>query len=65
MSLSATVFASLRRSMNALMQYLKRKQLIKKTGPEFSAPYTLTEEGHAVLAEMTRRKGRLDFLACE
>ena len=25
-------------SINALMQYLKRKHLVKKTGPEFEAP---------------------------
>jgi ParB-like chromosome segregation protein Spo0J/predicted transcriptional regulator len=42
-------------SINALMQYLKRKQLVKKTGQEFSAPYSLTGEGRAALAEMTRR----------
>jgi hypothetical protein len=41
--------------MNALMQYLKRKHLVKKTGQEFNAPYSLTDEGHAALAEMTRR----------
>jgi hypothetical protein len=29
-------------SINALMQYLKRKHLVKKTGQEFSAPYALT-----------------------
>jgi len=44
-----------RQSINALMQYLKRKRLVKKTGPEFEAPYSLTEEGRAALAEMTRR----------
>jgi DNA-binding IclR family transcriptional regulator len=44
-----------RKSMNALMQYLKRKHLVKKTGPEFDAPYSLTDEGRAALAEMTRR----------
>jgi len=44
-----------RESMNALMQYLKRKHLVKKTGQEFNAPYSLTDEGHAVLVEMTRR----------
>ena len=44
-----------RESMNALMQYLKRKHLVKKTGPEFDAPYSLTDEGRAALAEMTRR----------
>jgi DNA-binding IclR family transcriptional regulator len=43
-------------SMNALMQYLKRKDLVRKTGPELFAPYSLTEAGHAVLAEMTRRE---------
>jgi DNA-binding IclR family transcriptional regulator len=42
-------------SINALMQYLKRKQLVKKTGQEFNAPYSLTSEGLAALAEMTRR----------
>jgi DNA-binding IclR family transcriptional regulator len=44
-----------RQSTNALMQYLKRKHLVKKTGPEFDAPYSLTDEGRAALAEMTRR----------
>jgi predicted transcriptional regulator len=44
-----------RKSMNALMQYLKRKHLVKKTGPEFDAPYSLTDEGRAALTEMTRR----------
>ncbi len=44
-----------RKSMNALMQYLKRKHLVKKTGPEFDAPYSLTDEGRAALAEMKRR----------
>jgi len=42
-------------SINALMQYLKRKHLVKKTGSEFDAPYSLTDEGRAALAEMTRR----------
>ena len=42
-------------SINALIQYLKRKHLVKKTGQEFSAPYALTDEGRAALAEMTRR----------
>jgi DNA-binding PadR family transcriptional regulator len=43
-------------SINALMQYLKRKHLVEKTSQEFSAPYSLTNEGHAALAEMTRRQ---------
>jgi len=42
-------------SMNGLMQYLKRKQLVRKTGQELHAPYCLTDEGQAVLTEMTRR----------
>jgi DNA-binding IclR family transcriptional regulator len=44
-----------RESINALMQYLKRKHLVEKTSRDFSAPYSLTNEGHAALAEMTRR----------
>ena len=44
-----------RESINALMQYLKRKHLVIKTGPAFDAPYSLTDEGRAALAEMTRR----------
>jgi Mn-dependent DtxR family transcriptional regulator len=43
-------------SINALMQYLKRKHLVEKTGQDFQAPYSLTEMGHAALAEMTRRQ---------
>jgi len=45
-----------RESINALMQYLKRKHLVEKTGPELEAPYTLTDEGRAAVAEMTRRR---------
>jgi DNA-binding IclR family transcriptional regulator len=45
-----------RESINALMQYLKRKHLVEKTSQEFNAPYSLTNEGHAALAEMTRRQ---------
>ena len=44
-----------RDSMNALMQYLKRKHLVQKTGRDFNAPYSLTDEGHAALVEITRR----------
>src|SRR5262245_14313513 len=43
-------------SINALMQYLKRKHLVEKTGRDPHAPYSLTEMGHAALAEMTRRQ---------
>jgi len=44
-----------RDSMNALMQYLKRKHLVQKTGRDFNAPYSLTDEGRAALVEITRR----------
>ena len=44
------------RSINALVQYLKRKELVAKAGLEFDAPYALTVQGHAVLAEMTFRQ---------
>jgi DNA-binding IclR family transcriptional regulator len=43
-------------SINALMQYLKRKGLVKKAGDRFGAPYALTERGLATLTEMTRRR---------
>src|SRR4029077_1343322 len=46
-------------SINALMQYLKRKRLVKKRGPDLHSPYALTAEGIAALAEMSRsRDGR-------
>jgi len=41
-------------SINALMQYLKRKRLVKKVGDELSAPYGLTDEGREALADMIR-----------
>ena len=43
-------------SMNALMQYLKRRRLVNKNGRERQAPYSLTAEGIAALSEMTRRQ---------
>lgn len=42
-------------SMNALMQYLKRKGLVKKVADNRNAPYALTNVGRDALAEMTRR----------
>ena len=42
-------------SINALMQYLKRKELVQKTGQELAAPYSLTEKGLDALVEMSRR----------
>jgi Mn-dependent DtxR family transcriptional regulator len=42
-------------SMNALMQYLKRKLLVQKTGSARDAPYCLTDKGYEVLEEITRR----------
>ena len=44
------------KSINALMQYLKRRGLVAKAGLEFDAPYSLTEQGRAVLTEMTLRR---------
>lgn len=43
-------------SMNALMQYLKRRRFVKKSNQEYYSPYSLTAEGLAALAEMTRRQ---------
>ncbi len=43
-------------SVNALMQYLKRKALVEKVSLELHAPYALTDKGHRTLAEMTRRQ---------
>jgi predicted transcriptional regulator len=42
-------------SINALMQYLKRKALVQKTSQEQTAPYSLTEKGLDALTEMARR----------
>jgi DNA-binding MarR family transcriptional regulator len=42
-------------SINALMQYLKRKALVQKTSDEQTAPYSLTEKGLDALTEMARR----------
>jgi len=44
------------RSINALMQYLKRKRLVMKVGDGFEAPYRLTKQGSATLAEMSLRR---------
>ena len=45
-----------RQSLNALMQYFKRKHLVQKASQDLHAPYSLTEMGYAALAEMTRRQ---------
>jgi len=50
-------------SINALMQYLKRKRLVKKSGRDLHSPYALTAEGIAALAEMTRNLDRQDDAA--
>jgi Mn-dependent DtxR family transcriptional regulator len=42
-------------SINALMQYLKRKALVQKTSQEQAAPYSLTGKGLDALTEMARR----------
>ncbi len=43
-------------SINALMQYLKRKKLVAKPGAGFDSPYSLTDQGRRVQAEMTLRQ---------
>jgi predicted transcriptional regulator len=43
-------------SINALMQYLKRKRLVAKTGDGVEDPYRLTRQGAAILAEMSLRR---------
>lgn len=43
-------------SINALMQYLKRKRLVRKNGSELHSPYALTAQGVAALAEMRRSR---------
>jgi Mn-dependent DtxR family transcriptional regulator/predicted transcriptional regulator len=45
-----------RQSLNALMQYLKRKHMVEKAGRELYAPYSLTDTGRMALGEMTRRQ---------
>jgi DNA-binding IclR family transcriptional regulator len=42
-------------SIRALVQYLKRKEMVWKTDRDFAAPYSLTDKGMRTLAEMTRR----------
>ncbi len=44
------------RSINALVQYLKRKSLIHKDGSGPRSPYLLTDIGREVLVEMYRRR---------
>jgi Mn-dependent DtxR family transcriptional regulator len=43
-------------STNALVQYLKRKELVQKTDESLSAPYALTSFGRSTLAEMEQRR---------
>jgi Mn-dependent DtxR family transcriptional regulator len=45
-------------SANALMQYLKRRGLVHKTGGGLKAPYALTDEGRGILEELLRRAER-------
>ena len=45
-------------SMNALMQYLKRRGLVRKVKRDLTAPYELTTEGCNTLGEMIRRGQR-------
>jgi predicted transcriptional regulator len=39
-------------TVNSLVQYLKRKHLVMQPVQELGAPYSLTPEGRAILAEM-------------
>ncbi len=41
-------------SMNALIQYLKRKHLVRKVAARSTAPYELTDDGRQALAELSR-----------
>jgi DNA-binding IclR family transcriptional regulator len=45
-----------RQSVNALMQYLKRKALVEQTGEKAGSPYALTEAGRSTLSQMTQRR---------
>ncbi len=45
-----------RQSINALVHYLKRKELVRKNGQGYNALYMLTDKGHTTLAEMIRRR---------
>jgi DNA-binding IclR family transcriptional regulator len=42
-----------RASINALIQYLKRKGLVRKSGTDLHAPHEITAEGEATLRDMT------------
>src|SRR5262245_21378435 len=44
------------RSINALVQYLKRKHLVRKEGEDLRAPYALSDQGHEALTELHRRR---------
>jgi predicted transcriptional regulator len=50
-------------SMNALMQYLKRRGLASKTGEEKTAPYEITSQGRTVLSALQLRVGGPDITA--
>jgi predicted ArsR family transcriptional regulator len=45
-------------SMNALMQYLKRRGLVRKAGDAFGDPHEITPEGQYVRGEMIRHAGQ-------
>ena len=42
-------------SMNGLMQYLKRRGVVRVRSDAFRSPYVLTDDGRDLLAAMTRR----------
>jgi Mn-dependent DtxR family transcriptional regulator len=45
-------------SVNALMQYLKRRGLVRKAGDAFGDPHEITPEGRYVWEEMIRHAGQ-------
>ena len=44
-----------RQSTNALMQYLKRRGIVRVQSDAVRSPYALTDEGRELLAAMTQR----------
>jgi len=50
-----TLIVAQQRSMNALMQSLKRRGIVRVRSDAFRSPYMLTDEGRELLAAMTRR----------
>ena len=45
-----------RQSTNALLQYLKRKDLVRKTEESLGAPFAITSSGRVLLAELEQHR---------